>query len=103
MDRMHFMGELDGFQVPLDAKEEVGGQGKGMHPNELSLTSLAGYTAMNVINILRKMKIESEPFTVDLESEATEEHPRIFASKRLTNWLKTRLKNDKIRVYEAGG
>lgn len=87
-DGMHFIGELQGFEIPLDAAEEVGGQGKGMRPKELSLTSLAGCTAMDVISILRKMKIEPETFSVDVESELTEEHPRVFAWIKLIYRLK---------------
>ena len=89
-DRLHFMGEVGGFPVPLDADEAVGGQGKGIRPKELSLTSLAGCTAMDVISILHKMQIEPAAFTVDAESELTADHPRIFAWIKLTYRLKGR-------------
>lgn len=87
-DKMHFMGDLQGFQIPLDAAEEFGGQGKGMRPKELSLTSLAGCTAMDVISILRKMQIEPDAFTVEADSELTDTHPRIFAWIKLTYRLR---------------
>ena len=53
---MNFMGELQGFEVSVDANAAVGGQGKGPEPKGLLLTSLAGCTAMDVISILRKMQ-----------------------------------------------
>ena len=83
-DQMHFMGELEGFDIPLDADPAVGGQGHGPKPKGLALTALAGCTAMDVISILRKMKIEPEAFSVDAESELTDEHPRVFAEIHLT-------------------
>jgi len=87
-DGMHFSGELEGFEILLDADPQFGGAGKGPRPKGLTLTSLAGCTAMDVIAILRKMGIEPEAFSVDAESELTEEHPRIFQRIKLTYRLK---------------
>lgn len=87
-DQMHFIGELNGFEIPIDAEEAVGGQNKGPRPKGLMLTSLAGCTAMDVISILRKMRIEPEAFSVDVESELTDEHPRVFRKVHITYRLK---------------
>jgi putative redox protein len=85
---MYFDGELDGFVVPIDADEGVGGQGKGPRPKGLMLTSLAGCTAMDVISILRKMRIEPESFSVETEAEVTDEHPKVFSKVKITYRLK---------------
>ena len=77
-DQMHFMGELMGFDIPIDANESVGGRNLGPTPKGLTLTSLAGCTAMDVISILRKMRIEPEQFSVEVESDLTDEHPKVF-------------------------
>ncbi len=87
-DQMHFMGELGGFEIPIDAKQAVGGQNKGPSPKGLMLTSLAGCTAMDVISILRKMRIEPEAFSVETEGELTEEHPMVFKKVLITYRLK---------------
>ena len=87
-DGMHFVGELDGFEIPVDADAQFGGQGKGPKPKGLTLTSLAGCTAMDVISILRKMKIEPEAFSVEAESELTEEHPKVFTRVLITYRVK---------------
>lgn len=81
---MHFVGELNGFEIPLDADSAFGGEGLGVRPKGLTLTSLAGCTAMDVISILRKMKIEPEGFSVDADAELTEDHPKVFSRIRLT-------------------
>lgn len=84
VDQMHFTGELEGFEFPLDADPQFGGQNKGPKPKGLTLTSLAGCTAMDVISMLRKMKIVPEEFSVEAESELTDDHPRVFEKIRLT-------------------
>ena len=83
-EQMHFTGEVEGFEFPLDADPQHGGQNKGPRPKTLALTSLAGCTAMDVIAILRKMKVEPETFSVEAESELTDDHPRVFDKIRLT-------------------
>ena len=87
-DQMLFTGELNGFEIPIDADEGVGGQNKGPRPKGLMLTSLAGCTAMDVISILRKMRIEPVEFSVDVETELTDEHPKVFKKVLITYRLK---------------
>lgn len=96
-DGMHFVGELDGFDIPLDADEAVGGQNKGPKPKGLVLTSLVGCTAMDVVSILRKMKAEPESFSVEAETELSEEHPKVFKKILITYRLKgENLSRDKV-------
>jgi len=82
-DQMHFMGELDGHDVPIDAAEQFGGQDKGPKPKGLTLTALAGCTAMDVISILRKMKVEPDDFSVEADADVSEEHPMVFTKIKL--------------------
>ncbi len=82
-DQMHFMGELDGHDVPIDAAEQFGGQDKGPKPKGLTLTALAGCTAMDVISILRKMKVEPDDFSVEAEADVADEHPMVFTKIKL--------------------
>lgn len=96
-DGMHFMGKLDGFDVPIDAGPSVGGRNKGPRPKGLLLTSLAACTAMDVISILRKMKIEPESFSVETEAEVTEDHPKVFKKIKIRYVLKGEgLSRDKV-------
>lgn len=85
---MHFMGELDGHEVPIDAAEQFGGQDKGPKPKGLTLTALAGCTAMDVISILRKMKVEPDDFSVEAEADVSDEHPMVFKTIKLVYRLK---------------
>ena len=77
---MSFEGTADsGFSIQLDAKKEVGGEGKGFNPMELMAMSLAGCTAMDVISILRKKRQDVMDFEVRVNADRAEEHPKVFA------------------------
>ena len=77
---MAFEADVNGFKIMLDADEAVGGQNLGPRPKALTLVSLAGCTSMDVISILKKMRVEPEYFNVEVEGELTEEHPKYYHS-----------------------
>ena len=86
---MSFTGTADsGFQIQLDAKKEVGGEGKGFIPMELMAVSLAGCTAMDVISILRKKRQDVTDFEVRVDASRAEEHPKTF-TRATINYLVT--------------
>lgn len=83
--KMHFVGRgSNDTRVLLDAPPAVGGENNGMRPKELLLHGLAGCTAMDVISILRKMRIEPETFRVVVSAEESEEHPKVFTAFHIT-------------------
>lgn len=76
---MQFTGSADsGFQIPLDASPDHGGQNGGFQPLELLLVGLVGCTGMDVISILQKKKANVSAFEVRVTAERAEEHPRVF-------------------------
>lgn len=78
LDNMSFESEINGHKLIIDAKEEVGGQDKGPRPKPLMLAALGGCTAMDVISILKKMRVELKSLNVEVEGELSEEHPKRF-------------------------
>ena len=78
LDKMAFKAEVNGHEIILDAAEQVGGENRGPRPKPLMLTALAGCTGMDVVSILRKMRVEFEDFDVIVEGNLTEEHPKQF-------------------------
>lgn len=72
-----------GFSLTFDAQAEHGGQDLGPRPKEVTLLSLGGCTAMDVLSIMRKMQVPFESFTIDLEADAAPEHPQVFTEVRL--------------------
>lgn len=75
---MSFEATVNDHKIMLDADEKVGGQNKGPRPKALTLVSLAGCTGMDVVSILNKMRVIPESFSVDVEGELTEEHPKYY-------------------------
>jgi len=80
---MEFETELNGHKLTIDASPEVGGHDKGPRPKMLMLTALAGCTGMDVISILKKMKIEPEAFNVRVDGTLTEEHPKYYENMKV--------------------
>jgi putative redox protein len=94
---MAFETELFGHKLTLDASAEAGGENKGPRPKVLMLTALAGCTGMDVISILKKMKIEPEAFNVRVDGFLTDEHPKYYEKMHLIYEFKGKdLQEDKL-------
>lgn len=76
---LSFSGTADtGFELPLGAPKDVGGNEDGFRPIELMAVSLAGCTAMDVISILQKKRQQVTAFDVHVHADQASEHPRVF-------------------------
>ena len=75
---MAFDSYVDGHTVTVDAVKEVGGEDKGPSPKKLLLTALAGCTGMDVVSLLRKMRVEHTAFVLDIDANLTDEHPKFY-------------------------
>ncbi len=64
--------------VMMDGRDSAGGEGAASTPKELMLMALGGCTSMDVIPILKKMRIKLDAFEVNLTGNAREEHPQVF-------------------------
>ena len=78
LEGMSFESEIDGHKIIIDAKAEVGGKDLGPRPKSMMLAALGGCTSMDVISILKKMRVEVKSLNVIVEGELSEEHPRRF-------------------------
>jgi putative redox protein len=94
---MHFAAELDGHDFAIDADPQVGGQDLGPRPKGLMLTALAGCTAMDVVSILRKMRVTPTAFNVEANAQVTDEHPRVFSHIHLTYRFQGDVPRDKAQ------
>ncbi|MBN2460178.1 MAG: OsmC family protein [Candidatus Cloacimonetes bacterium] len=95
---MLFEAELLGQRFYFDSDKKYGGQGKGLRPKPLLLSALAGCTGMDVVSILKKMRIEDYKLNITVEAEQTEEHPKIYRKIYLNyNFRGKELPEDKIK------
>ncbi len=65
---MSFESDVDGYKIPLDADTK----GKGPKPKPLMLAALAGCTAMDIVAILKKMRVNISDLNVSVEGELTD-------------------------------
>jgi putative redox protein len=70
--------------VVLDTKQRFGGHEAAPQPMEMVLISLGGCTAMDVESLLNKMRTPAQEFTIEINAERVEEHPRIFKNINMT-------------------
>jgi putative redox protein len=84
-------------KVLIDAAEEVGGQGKGLRPKAMMLSSLAGCSGMDIASLLKKMRAEVADFKIEVEANLTEEHPKYYDKVHVTyTFYGSDFKKDKI-------
>ena len=77
---MQFETEVNGHRFIMDGPPELGGDDTGPRPKPLLLSALAGCTGMDVVSILKKMRVEIESLDIDVEADLTEEQPTHYTS-----------------------
>jgi putative redox protein len=79
---MAFEWEVNNHKVMIDAVQAVGGEDRGPQPKPFMLASLGGCTGMDVISILKKMRVTENlsDFSVEVDGELTTEHPKHYTS-----------------------
>jgi putative redox protein len=68
-----------GFTVELDAKQAIGGEGKGFRPMEMLLIGLGGCSGIDMVNVLTKQKEPLDDVKIAIKATRKEEEmPPIF-------------------------
>ena len=80
---MKFDAVVSGHHIIMDALPVVGGNDEGARHKELMLASLAGCTGMDVVSILKKMRVELQYFNIRIEAEITEQHPKQYTAMHI--------------------
>jgi putative redox protein len=84
LDGMAFEASGDSRNaITLDSPAEGGEGNRGPRPMELVLMALGGCTGMDVISILRKMRIEPSSYEVKLDAARADQHPKVFTHIRI--------------------
>lgn len=64
----------------MDSGEEFGGTNSGLRPKALMLSALAGCSGLDVVSLLKKMKVEINDFKIITTGQLTDEHPKYYHS-----------------------
>jgi putative redox protein len=86
-----------GNTVIMDAGESVGGSNSAFRPMEMLMASLAGCSAIDVINILTKQKQTIDHFQMELEGDRTGGIPSPFTKIRVKFILKGDIKESRLQ------
>ena len=80
---MGFEMELDGHSLIVDASEEIGGNNLGPRPKQLLLAGLIGCTGIDVMSMLKKMRVELDDCSIEVRADNTTEHPKVYENIHL--------------------
>ena len=67
-----------GKNLLMESGPDSGGSNQGLSPKALMLSSLGGCTGLDLLSLLKKMRVEIEDFKVIVNGELTEEHPKYY-------------------------
>jgi putative redox protein len=79
-----------------NSKIEIDGRA-GFSPKALLLSGLAACAGVDIVEILEKMRVPFADLKIEVETEQTEEHPRVFKTIYIEFFIKAEEENrDKI-------
>ena len=74
---MAFEAQVDGHRVQMDETTE-NGSSAGPSPKKLLLVAVSGCTGMDVVSLLRKMRVEIEKCSIEVQGDVAEDHPKRY-------------------------
>jgi putative redox protein len=76
---LRFVGTSEtGHETVFDTSQKVGGLDSAASPMEIVLQAAAACTAMDIVSILQKKRRTVTAFSIDLDAERAEQHPKVF-------------------------
>lgn len=88
LGKMQFEAQSGNHSIMLDASEEFGGEDAGMRPKPLMLVALAGCTGMDIISLLKKMRIEFSGLEIKVEGNLTDGVPAYYDAMHIVYLFK---------------
>jgi putative redox protein len=91
--RQEFTSRMDHHHITLDGTRK-----NGFNPKALLLSALAACSGIDVVEILEKKRVTFSDLSIDVETEQTEEHPRVFKDIHMRFMIRTDEENeDKVK------
>jgi putative redox protein len=88
-----FEANHDGNTIKIDGEKK-----NGHGPKTLLLSALAGCSGIDIVDILKKMRVEFSDFEIAVAADQTDEHPKVFKDINVTYKMKTAADNEeKVR------
>lgn len=78
-DKLAFQASNEeGIRANFDANPSIGGENLGLRPMEMLVSSLASCASIDIILILRKMRIELKTFEIEIQAKRANAVPASF-------------------------
>lgn len=84
LEDLVFEVDTEGHKIMIDADMENSGKPRGMRPKPLMMVSLAGCTAIDVVDILNKMRVNIKGLSIKVDGDIRDEMPKDFLSMHIT-------------------
>ena len=97
---MNFTVDVNGHAIEIDTDEAGGGENKGTRPKVLMLVSLAGCTGLDVVGMLKKMRVQFSDFSIKVEGHLTDTVPSTY-DKMVVKYSIRVSKEDESKVLKA--
>ena len=85
-----FTSSLDHNTIKID-----GARKNGFGPKALLLAGLAGCSGLDIVDILKKMRVEFSDFSIEVKAAQTEDYPKVYKDIFVTYKIKTNPENEK--------
>lgn len=96
MDNLLFEANIDEHKIFIDSHEGK----EGPSPKKLLMVSLGGCTGMDVISIIKKMKVEFSKFYIELIGNINDEHPKKYNKIKIIYYIDAS-ENDIEKIEKA--
>lgn len=77
---MRFEAHVENHTITIDASKEFGGAESGPRPKPLMLVALAGCTGMDVASLAKKMRVDIQSLTIEVQAEKSTDMPVVYTS-----------------------
>lgn len=68
-----FVANVTGHDIKMSSNYDIGSS-----PKQMLLASLAGCTGLDVVDMLKKMRVNFDKFELNVSAHMTDEHPKIY-------------------------
>ncbi|MDD4100008.1 MAG: OsmC family protein [Candidatus Cloacimonetes bacterium] len=75
---MSFDALVTGHHIIMDTAKDSGGDDAGPRPKAMLLASLMGCSGMDIVSILKKMKVENYSFEMKADGDTADDHPKVY-------------------------
>lgn len=100
VDDLKFDALQNGKTFRIDGNHDES-ESTGVRPKALILSSLAGCTGIDIVDLLKKMRVEFSEFSLDVKADLTEEHPKVYDKVYLTYYIRLQNAEDRDKMDRA--